>query len=911
MTFQRYILAAFPAVCLLSATGLAQCEKLTTSDGGSEDLAGWSVALFHDMALIGARDADGSAPGSGAAYVFERVGTSWMEAAKLVSRSTPDSLQFGSAVAIHGGMALVADSLAEFDGGGLRGAVYVFIDTGADWVESQKLGITDGEPFDQFGYSVTVAGDLALIGVPGDDGNGSNSGSVYVYRLIDGKWLEHAKLTASDAATANAFGTSVSIRGSTLLVGAPGAHGATIGSGSAYIFQWTGSTWVETAELFAGNGSLGDQFGSSVDLSLGRALIGAPAAGTGGRAWVFERIGTTWAETAMLVPVQVADDDQFGHTVALEGDLAVVGAWGEDALAPDSGAVHVFEKNSTAWLETHVLTAEADEIHDRLGWSVDISDSRVIASAIHDDELANNAGAAYVMDLTGDPTCDIPPDSNAKLRAELVASGFDKPLFVCAPPNDLDRLFVLEQHTGRIEIVKSGQVLPVPFLDIGSLVSTGLEQGLLGLAFHPDYEQIGRFFVSYTEIGGDTRVVEYWVSGDPDVANPSPVQTLVAETQTAPKHNGGCIQFGSDGMLYVSLGDSFVETNAQDGHSNLGKLLRLDVNLPAPFIPPNNPFVGDPGTNDEIWARGLRNPWRFSFDRLTGDLWISDVGSTIEEINFQPATSQGGENYGWPCMEGSMCTGSTECSCDDTSLIPPIYDFNHNELNRAVIGGYSYGGSLMPWLRGQYIFGDWGSSNLWTARVENGSFVEIINRTVELEPQGPETIEMITSFGEDGAGELYVIDSIGGEVFKLVPDCGSAAYCQASPNSVGEGAHIASGGTTSISAGDMTLLVQGSIPGQFGIFFYGSAVIEVPFGDGMLCVGAGGTIIHRIYPADVADLSGNVSRQLDFTVPPASSGQGAITPGATWYFQYWYRDPSGPGGSGFNLTDGLSATFCP
>ncbi len=255
----------------------------------------------------------------------------------------------------------------------------------------------------------------------------------------------------------------------------------------------------------------------------------------------------------------------------------------------------------------------------------------------------------------------------AQLKKTAVASGLAQPLFATSPPGDSQRLFIVLQH-GRIVILQNGTVLARPFLDIGARVQTGGERGLLGLAFHPHYDQNGFFFVNYSQRDTGATILErFQVSSDPNIAaDSSGTAILDPIPQPAGNHNGGCIQFGPDGYLYIGLGDGGFggdpDCRAQDPQDLLGKMLRIDVDGPGSRIPPTNPFTGDSSTLDEIWATGLRNPWRFSFDRQTGDLYIGDVGqSRRAEIDFQPGNSTGGENYGWKIMEGDSCFSTRRC----------------------------------------------------------------------------------------------------------------------------------------------------------------------------------------------------------------------------------------------------------
>ncbi len=299
---------------------------------------------------------------------------------------------------------------------------------------------------------------------------------------------------------------------------------------------------------------------------------------------------------------------------------------------------------------------------------------------------------------------------------DLVANGFDQPVQVVDAGDGSGRLFVVEQ-SGRIRIVQDGQVLPEPFLDLSDLVSCCGERGLLSVAFHPDYANNGESFVDYTDTNGDTVVARYQVSAtDPNRADPASAEVILTVDQPAANHNGGLLLFGPrDGYLYIGLGDGGGGNgqNGQDLSTVLGKILRIDVDRPSstlPYgIPPDNPFVDQPGARPEIWAYGVRNPWRFSFDRVTGDLWIGDVGSgTYEEVSYQPAASPGGENYGWNLMEGHECRA--EGGCDE--FVAPVSGFDHDE-GCVVTGGYVYRGTEMPELEGIYLFADYCSGRVW------------------------------------------------------------------------------------------------------------------------------------------------------------------------------------------------------
>ena len=375
------------------------------------------------------------------------------------------------------------------------------------------------------------------------------------------------------------------------------------------------------------------------------------------------------------------------------------------------------------------------------------------------------------------------------LTTVRVASGLNRPIFVTHAPGDSTRLFIVEQR-GVIKILDldSGTVLGTPFLDIDALVTNiagNDERGLLGLAFHPDYQNNGFFYVDYTNNASATTIRRYSVSGDPDVADAGSGLTLLTISQPFSNHNGGWIGFGpNDGYLYIATGDGGASCDPSARAQNitttlLGKMLRIDVDANDAGnygIPADNPFADGVGL-DAIWAYGLRNPWRNSFDRATGDLYIADVGQfTWEEINFQPADSTGAENYGWDCMEGNHCPPGCPvgaCACFSPDLTDPIHEYGHG-LGFSITGGYVYRGGAIPSLQGTYFFGDFGSARTWSFTYDGVNMDEFTQRTTELSPSSDGfSIGAIASFGEDNDGELYIVDRCStscGEVFRLVPD---------------------------------------------------------------------------------------------------------------------------------------------
>ncbi|GJQ30078.1 MAG: hypothetical protein HBSAPP03_19620 [Phycisphaerae bacterium] len=442
------------------------------------------------------------------------------------------------------------------------------------------------------------------------------------------------------------------------------------------------------------------------------------------------------------------------------------------------------------------------------------------------------------------------------LATQSVATGLTRPLFVTAPPGDTSRIFVVEQRSGSVGRIR---VVNIPANTLNATiylsvtpVATGSEQGLLGLAFHPNFLQNGYFFVNYTrpaESGisaGSTIIARYRANAPfatSTTADAASATILLTIPQPDANHNGGWMGFGPDGHLYIATGDGgcgndtncsspnppsvnppghVTGGNAQSITANLlGKILRIDVdgadNIPGNddddgvlgsstgpqyTIPAGNPYAGPTTGLDEIFAHGVRNPWRPSFDRLTGDFWIADVGQGArEEVNFIPLGTLAGRNFGWRCMEGTNCTGLSGCTCNAASLTLPILQYPHSgtiaptTLNGcSITGGYVYRGSAIPCLRGHYFFADYCTPQIWSFRYTGSAVVDVVNRTTQLDPPGAQTIDNVMSFGEDANGELYICDQTGGEVFKVVlasttgPDCNT--------NGVPDACDIAQGTST-------------------------------------------------------------------------------------------------------------------
>jgi glucose/arabinose dehydrogenase len=388
----------------------------------------------------------------------------------------------------------------------------------------------------------------------------------------------------------------------------------------------------------------------------------------------------------------------------------------------------------------------------------------------------STAGGVGTPTLTATPaptaTATIPPTGNlatVKLSLTPVARGLMRPDFLTTAPDGTGRLYITQQ-SGEIRVAEAnGKLYSEPFLNVETRWDA--ELGLMGLAFDPQYKKNGFFYISYSTLEGDTRIARYHVDDDnPLRADPDSGQTILLIQQprpVRPEHKSGMLLFGPDGYLYIGVGDGGLGygANGQKLDTILGKILRIDVEHTSPgkayAIPPTNPFVSKQGVAPEIWAYGVRNPWRFSFDRLTRNLYIGDVGElTNEEVDFQPATSKGGENYGWSQFEGPQCMAS---NCTQlASYSGPITSYHHGGDVCAIAGGYVYRGKPSPALQGIYVYGDWCSGRIWGLNTDDNA------------PGKPAQVRLLldtdlslSAFGEDDAGEVYALDLHTGIAYRL------------------------------------------------------------------------------------------------------------------------------------------------
>jgi glucose/arabinose dehydrogenase len=503
------------------------------------------------------------------------------------------------------------------------------------------------------------------------------------------------------------------------------------------------------------------------------------------------------------------------------------------------------------------------------------------------------------------------------VKSTLVSGGFTQPLYVCAPAGDTQRLFVVEK-AGVIKIIKNGTTLGTPFLNIDPLVnSVASERGLLSMAFHPNYGSNGFFFVSYTDNAGSSVVARYTVSGNPDVGDAGSAVIIFGPlAQPQSNHNGGCLQFGPDGKLYLGLGDGGNSNDTGTGHvaggnaqslsTDLGKLLRFDVDIAAPYQP-TNPLGGFK------WAMGLRNPWRYCFDRSTGDLWIADVGQNAwEEINFTPAASTGGENYGWRCMEGNHCTGLSGCTCDLTgaTLEIPVQEYGHSGGNCSITGGYVYRGTSISGLQGTYFYADFCTGRSWSFKLVAGVVTGFLERTSQLG-----ALSGVASFGEDASGEIYICEMNTGEISRIEnadppgtgfcfgdgslptpcpcsapdtvpnPSGASDAGCANSFNP--NGAKITGEGT--VSPNDTVVLTgSGQTPAGFCLYVVGtgSNPSGVANADGVLCLDGTITRFGSQYPVNGVSTYPNAQQMTALSVVSGTT----VGSGQTRNYQIFYRN---------------------
>ncbi len=452
------------------------------------------------------------------------------------------------------------------------------------------------------------------------------------------------------------------------------------------------------------------------------------------------------------------------------------------------------------------------------------------------------------------------------IRLLQIASGLTNPVDIQNAKDGTFRLFFVEQR-GVIRVFRNGQLASAPFLDIAARIASGGERGLLGLAFPPEFARKQYFYVNYTNRQGNTVISRFPVTGNPDVADPSSEQILLTVTQPFANHNGGQLQFGPDGFLYIGLGDggsaNDPQGNGQNRRALLGKMLRVDVESDRAQMTaaPGNPFANDSSYDPRIWAVGLRNPWRYSFDRGTGDLWIGDVGQNrLEEIDVQPASSRGGENYGWVVMEGNECV---RAGCDRTGFVLPVQVYGRSE-GASVTGGYVYRGRRFPDLTGLYFYADYTNGRIWALRRDGDRYANSLALASGL---------AISSFGEDEDGEVYLADHTGGRIYQIASTSALAAP-RFSDTSVGN----AASGQAGLVPGSLATLYGGNLTELSGIV--SAPRIPLP----TTLAGVSVTVAGRAAPLyAVANVRGQeqINFQVPFETPAGQAARVVVSRGTT------------------------------
>ncbi len=511
------------------------------------------------------------------------------------------------------------------------------------------------------------------------------------------------------------------------------------------------------------------------------------------------------------------------------------------------------------------------------------------------------------------------PASSAQstpLVGQLVYADYVRPVQFLTAPGDASRNFVVEQNSADIHVIVNGVKIAAPFLDLTGLVTTGgNEQGLLGMAFHPDYQSNRQFYVNYTG-GGGTKVVRYLRDTvNPNLALAGSAQTVIEFSQPQSNHNGGAINFGPNGYLWVATGDggNFNDTgsghvsggNAQFGLNLLGKMLRLDVDgddFPADpnknySIPGDNPGVGDANLLDEIIHIGLRNPWRFSFDSETDDLYIGDVGQNArEELDFLAVADVNAAtfvNWGWRCMEGAICSGLSGCTCSAPELTGPFAGYTHG-TGQSITGGYVYRGDAIPDLDGTYFYADYQTAKLFSLAYDGTVFTAPpVERTSELDPPGATSIGRVSAFGEDADGELYMCDLQFNRIYKLVPDGPFLGLGDAYPGVSGDPVLYGTGG---VGAGDPgSLHVRNAVPSKLAVAFASLTNTPANFFGGQLIPGLPLVLSLNLF----TDGAGEID--LGWT------DLGTNPPGLNIFIQFGFDDPAAM--FGVSLSNAIMVTL--
>jgi uncharacterized repeat protein (TIGR01451 family) len=608
-----------------NGTSWGETAKLKPNDSAASDLFGYSVSLSGDRALVGAYRDDDNGIDSGAAYVFDFDGTNWVETAKLEPTDGEASDFFGRSVSLSGDRALVG-APRDDDNDSDSGSAYVFGFDGTSWSEMAKLKPTDGAAIDYFGISVSLSGNRALVGAYFDDDNGSNAGSAYVFDFDGTNWSETAKLTPADGAASDYFGESVSLSGGRALVGArlDDDNGNT--SGSAYVFDFDGTSWSETAKLTSADGAASDWFGESVSLSGDRALVGAyrdnDNGSSSGSAYVFDFDGTSWGETAKLKPTDGAEGDQFGESVSLSGDRALVGADGDDDNGSNSGSAYVFDFDGTSWSETTKLKPADGAASDFFGYSVSLSGDRALVGARYDDDNGNNSGSAYVFDFNGtswNETAKLKPaDGAAEDRFALTVSLSDDRALIGAPYDDDSGNFSGSAYmfefngTGWSEMAKLTPADGAASDSFGRAVSLSGDRALVGAYGDDDH-------------GVNSGSAYVFINNQAPIAKPDGV---TADEDTA--LNGNVLSDNGNGIDEDPDGDPLTVTEVDGVAANVGSQITLTSGALL-TVDVSGTFAYDP--NDQFETLAVGDTATDAFDYTISDGIASDSATVTITIN--------------------------------------------------------------------------------------------------------------------------------------------------------------------------------------------------------------------------------------------------------------------------------------
>lgn len=518
--------------------------------------------------------------------------------------------------------------------------------------------------------------------------------------------------------------------------------------------------------------------------------------------------------------------------------------------------------------------------------------------------------------------CAAPQNALALERILPPSAGLTRPTDLQTRPGD-GALVVAEQG-GLIRIVEGGAIRSAPMLDLSNVVTTVGDVGLRCLAFHPNYLVNGQVFVWYDVDDGSGVAVEGVLeryerdANDPNRLDPSTAFEILRVPQDGLSHGGGSIHFDASGMLNLGIGDGKPGNDefcrGQDPSDLQGSMIRIDVDGGTPYaIPADNPYVSIPWIRSEIIHIGLRHPWKWSFDPVTGDTWIADVGAqSREEIDFVPAGVYG-LNFGWNVMEGTTCYTDGNCPtpngpCGDPVYTDPVFEYDHT-LGCSVTGGAVYRGTALPGMVGRYVFADFCTNRIWSTGPDGQGGFNTIEHAVTLYPAGTNLV-LTTAIGTDADGEILVSDYIDGSIYRIAPVENVQPLCDGAVNGVGKHAVLTAIGTTSLSANALSFRVIDAPPQSLSLLFYGPEAVSVPAGNGTRCVGGGGLSIFRL-DYRVSSPAGQIDHPVDFTSFDLSSGPGALQAGTTWYFQNWHRDVLLQGGAGTNYSSAVAVRFRP